>query len=216
MAEEDIFMGTLSRHLAPAGKERDQLDIVLWRDISPPGHCKLASPYLWSTVKLHAGISVADEYPGGLNYPMSDFLPDDILLSDNFKVAGQILVSGKLKAHLLAALPDHPLEFLPVSILNHKGRVVSADYFILHPLGVHDCIDLQRSKVKWNPLKKKVITSCKGLVFKPDSLPPGLKLFRPEYWGFNIMATRAFGDELIAAGFSGLRFIDAAGFDGIE
>lgn len=157
-----------------------------------------------------------DEYPGDVSYQMSDFLPDDILLSDNFYVAGQILVSGELKAYLLTALRNHPLEFLPVSILNHKGRLASNDYFILHALGVHDCIDLERSKVKWNPLKKKIIMNCKGIVFKPDSGPPGLKIFRPQYWGFNVMATRVFADELLAAGFTGLRFIDAVGFNGIS
>jgi hypothetical protein len=170
------------------------LDIVLWRDIAPPGCCKLGSPRLWSAVKLHEGIS----------------------LSDNFKIAGQIILSGKLRAYLVAALPDHALEFLPVSILNHKDRLASDDYFILHPLGPQDCIDLERSKVKWNPLKKQTIMNCKGLVLKPGAIPPGLKLFRPKYWGANVMATRAFADDLVSAGFTGLQFIDATGFDGIS
>jgi hypothetical protein len=192
------------------------MNILLWRDIAPPGYCKLSSPKLWSAVKLHAGESVTAEYPGGLSYPMSDLFPDDILLRDNFTVAGQVLVSGKLRAFIEQALPDHTLEFLQVSILNHKGRVASDDYFILHPLGTIDCIDIDKSKVRWNPLKKKVIDACKGLVFQPEGVPANVKLFRPQYWGFNIMATEEFAEQLGAAGFTGLRFIPAAGFRGIE
>lgn len=192
------------------------MDIVLWKDIAPPGYCKLASPPLWSTVKLHAGVSVVDEYPGGLVYPMSDLFPDDIVLRDNFEVAGQVLVSGKLRSHLVRALRGHSIEFLPVSIFNHKGRLASDDYFIVHPLGVQDCIDLERSKVKWNPLRKKVILNCKGLMLKPDSVPSGVKLFRPMYWGFHVMATRDFADDLVSAGFTGLRFTEVAGFNGIS
>src|SRR5687767_8578816 len=118
------------------------MNIVLWRELATPGYCKLGSPKLWSTVKLHAGESVVADYPGGLSYQMSDLFPDDILLSDNYQVAGQIIVSSKLKAYLQQALPDHALEFLAVSILNHKGRVASDEYFIVHPVGTQDCIDL--------------------------------------------------------------------------
>lgn len=191
------------------------MNILLWRDIAPPGTCQLGSPRLWSVVKLHAGQSVIGEYPGGLSYRMSDLFPDDILLRDNFEVAGQVLVSGKLKGFIEQALPDHEMEFLPISILNHKDRVESDDYFILHPIGTVDCIDIDRSKVRWNPLKKKVIDACKGLVFKPDGVPPGLKLFRPQYWGFNILVSQDFAHQLTEAGFTGLRFIPAVGFKGI-
>jgi hypothetical protein len=191
--------------------------LLVWRDIQLPGYCVLGSPRLWSTRKLHAGESVADEYPGGLVYRMDDLFPDDILLRDNFHVAGQILVSGKLKAHLQARLPGHAIEFPQVSINNHKGRLASDDYYILHPLGLCDCIDLEQSKVQWNPLRKKeLILSCKGLAFKPGSIPPELQLLRPRYWGFNLLTTRAFADELVAAGFTGLHFFDAIGFNGIS
>lgn len=192
------------------------MSILLWRDVAPPGYCRLASPPLWSTVKLHAGLSVKDEYPGEMSYPMSELFPDDILLRDNFKVAGQVIVSGKLKAFIEQALPDHTLEFLQVSVLNHKQHLASDDYFILHPVGTVDCIDIDKSTVKWNPLKKRTLTSCKALVFKPDGVPPNVKLFRPLYWGANIMATQDFADRLEAAGFTGLRFIPATGFTGIE
>lgn len=190
------------------------MDIVLWQDRKRRGYCKLRSPALWSTVKLHAGISVADEYPG-VTYSMHDQYPDDLLLSDNFNVAGQILVSGKLKALLQEKLPDHAIEFLQISILNHKGRVASDDYYILHPLGLCDCIDVERSKGTWNPLQKEQLAGCEALVFKPNSIPSGLKLFRPKYWGAEVMATREFAEEVEAAGFIGLDFVDAEGYNGI-
>ena len=103
------------------------MEFVLWKDVALPGYCKLASPPLWSTVKLHAGLSVVDEYPGGLVYSMSDLFPDDIVLRDNFEVAGQVLISGRLRSHLAEVLQGHSIEFLPVSIFNHKDRLASDD-----------------------------------------------------------------------------------------
>lgn len=196
-----------------ASGEND-MDIVLWLDMKRQGYCKLGSPALWSTVKLHTGVSVVAEYPGVI-YEMDNEFPDDLTLSDNFKVAGQVIVSGNLKAWLQEKLPDHAIEFLKVSILNHKGRLASDDYYILHPLGLCDCIDVDRSQVSWHPIRKEAILDCEGLVLKKDAIPPKLKLFRPRYWGSNIMATRELANELSQAGFSGLRFIDAEGFNGI-
>lgn len=191
------------------------MDIVIWKDKKRSGYCKLASAALWPGARLDKGVSASGDYPG-LTYEMDKNFPDDLELSDNFGVAGQIIVSGKLKARLQDKLPDHDIEFLQIDILNHKGRLASDDYFILHPLGLRECIDLKRSKVKWNPLlKNERIMSCAALVLTENSIPESVKLFRPAYWGTNIMATRELADELTAEGFTGLRFVEAEGFDGI-
>lgn len=90
----------------------------------------------------------------------------------------------------------HAVEFLPVAIEDHTKKIVSRDYFIMHPLGMVDCIDIKKSKGKYNPLKKEMLTSCKSLVLIPDSIPDGIRLFRPKHWGFNVMVTEDFARYL--------------------
>ena len=189
---------------------------LLWRSDVAPGQCTLGSPRVKGVGKMHAGLPVADQHDRKLVYAMSKHFPDDVLLSDNFTVAGQVIVSEALRSYLQTSLADHAIEYLPVTIHDHKGRVASDKYFIVHPLGTVDCIDIDRSKVKWNPLKEKTITSCQGLVFKPDPVPPSVKLFRPSFWGQHLMVTPAFADELIGTGLTGLHFTPAAGFNGIS
>lgn len=192
------------------------MTFFLWRSHVGPGHCTLNSPRVRGVGQMHAGLPFADQYDGKLVYAMSPLFPDDIMLSDNFSVAGQVIVSHALKSHLQTSLGDHAIEYLQVTLHNHKGRVASDNYFIVHPLGTVDCIDLDSSKVKWNPLADKTITSCKGLVFKPGAVPASVKLFRPLYWGQRVMVTQNFADELMGTGLTGLHFTAAEGFNGIS
>jgi hypothetical protein len=99
--------------------------------------------------------------------------------------------------------------------MNHKGRVASTEYSILHSLDVCDCIDLEKSQVKWNPLDKAKILSCNSLILKPEAMPPQLSLFRLKHWGSNIMASEALVKKLQEKGFIGFRFIEPSGFTGI-
>lgn len=191
------------------------MSILIWLSTEAPGHCTLNPPDVPLTRELNTGVSVAAKFPTDLTYRMSDRFPDDYLLSDTFNVACQILVSARLREHLQTALWGHQIEYLPVTILNHKNRVAADDYSLLHSLDVVDCIDIAASKVKWNPLNKKMITSCKALVINEAAIPPEIKLFRPLHWGMRTMTTSDLAAELDAAGFTGLRFISAAGFTGI-
>jgi hypothetical protein len=188
---------------------------MIWMSEEPPGHCTLDPVYIPTTRKLNAGEPVAGEFPTDIQYSMSDRFPDDLLLSDNFKVAGQVVVSGTLKSHLTSILPDHRIEYLPVEILNHKQRVASADYFIVHSLDVVDCIDIDKSKVEWNPLNTTKILSAEGLVIDTVAISSHLRLFRPKHWGENIIVDSELVEELQRARFTGLRFIPVDGFTGI-
>jgi hypothetical protein len=129
--------------------------------------------------KLHLGEPVPPDFGQPIQYRMSDLFPDDIELSDNYVVAGQIVVSSRLREALQVILSGHHIQYLPVSILNHKKRLASADYFVVHSHDVFDCIDVNKSGVQWNPLDKNEIVLCKQLVIKPKVVPADILLFRP-------------------------------------
>jgi hypothetical protein len=168
-----------------------------------------------NVAKLHDGEAVPPDFGQPIQFHMSDLLPDDIALSDNYDVGGQIVVSGKLKAALDAVVTGQEIQYLPASIINHKGRTASDDYFVLHPHDVCDCIDVKKSGVQWNPLNKRKIIGCKSLVLQPAAIPPALSLFRLKHWGSRIVATDAVATSLRGQRLVGLHFIDPAQYTGI-
>jgi hypothetical protein len=188
---------------------------LIWLSDEPTGHCTLDSTWVPNTTELERGISVAASFPKDIVYQMSKRFPKDFILSDNFKVSGQIIVSKLLKEHLMKLLINHKIEWLPVSIASHKNKLVSNDYFILHSLDVVDCIDIDKSVVEWNSLDETILMGCEALVIDEVKIPDELMIFRPLHWGSKTMVTLRLANELEAVGFTGFRFIDYNGYIGI-
>jgi hypothetical protein len=124
------------------------------------------------------------------------------------------VVSGRLKEQIAAADSAGQIEFLPVTILNHKGRVASEDYFFLNPVGSVDCIDIEKSGVEWNDIDDTVISSFEQLVLKEDAVPPGVALFRPLHGTKTILVSRSLADRLETDGLTGLYFVEPDEYQG--
>jgi len=127
--------------------------------------------------RLTQGEPAGDDFPSDARIPMSDeesgiVVPD--VVGNN---RGFLIVSARL-AQAIEPLAL-PVEVLPVSILNHKGRVASKDHFILNPLGSHDCLDLATSEIKY--LEGDVV-EVKKYVFAPSKLKTLPHMFRVKEW----------------------------------
>ncbi len=191
------------------------MDWKIWSADPPEGHCTLGPAFIEAWDEMREGQPVLGKLAGPVEVRMSDDFPDDLVVSDNMETSGYIVVSQRLKAHLEAHIGAARLEFLPTTVLNHKGRVAPGEYFVVHPLDIVDCIDLKASKVKWSPLNKARIASCKGLVLTPEALPADMPVFRPRHWSVLLMVSGALAASLEAAGFTGLYFSSASGYNGI-
>jgi hypothetical protein len=101
-----------------------------------------------------------------------------------------------------------------VQILDHKGRVASADYFLLNPLTTVDCIDTKASGVSWNDINPVLIESCKKLVIKVRAVPEDRHVFRPTHAPFIVLVRSTLAEALGQAEFVGLRFRDPVDFQG--
>lgn len=66
-------------------------------------------------------------------------------------------------------------QFLPLTILNHKRRVASADYFIVNPLGTLDCADLGASDIEFDGSD---VVAVESLVLAEAKLGGAPDLFR--------------------------------------
>jgi len=74
-----------------------------------------------------------------------------------------------------------PIEFLPISIYDHRKRLLTAEHVVVNPIGSCDCVDLERSDVLWGKGKTKKVLSVDDLVIDRKRGAEAPQLFRPEH-----------------------------------
>lgn len=187
---------------------------LIWRNRYEEGYCVVTNPNVDDDYELGEGVARADGWPEDVTAPMSQEYPKDIELADNVFGTELIIISDRTRQALIAeGVTD--VEYLPMSIMNHKKKVASTEYFILNPPTVVDCIDLDASEVKWNAIDKSLISRCKQLVLKESKVPKDAKVFRPKHLPTEILVRADVARKLEAAGLTGLFFIDPAKFRGV-
>lgn len=157
--------------------------------------------------RFDRGNSLKNWVPIGANYPMSPQWPDRrVLYEFQSNTLSLLIVSGRCKTVLEAGAHAN-LEFLPISIINHRGKLASGDYFIVNILGGVDCMDRERSVFKPSHLKPSIIASCSRLVLKNDKIPEDVELFRLSNAPTTYIIKQSLKDRLEAQGVKGAAFI---------
>lgn len=148
----------------------------------------------------------AKNWPADVRFHMDPNFPKQIQLPDWVKCLHDYLVVSKPLKEAIAEEAPADVEYLPISIIDHKGKVASSDYFVLNPFTLQDCIDQQASKIKWNPIDKSKIMSCPKLVIDESRIAPGAKIFRLKHFTGLVVLARDLAESLDAAGFKGADF----------
>jgi hypothetical protein len=153
-------------------------------------------------------MSRADGFPDDALFEMDKQFKKQVALSDHLaNLDYMAVVSARLKEFIEAQKPKH-IEYLKVSIVNHKDRPIEEPYHIVNPLAVIDCIDKQRSEIVWNELDPEAISGLLSLKLLVDRIDPELVLFRPKHLPHRIFARRDFAEAVAAGGFTGLYFME--------
>lgn len=188
---------------------------LIWKSVKKPGVCTLLAPHgLTDPWELERGISRAAGWSPDAYCKMNDRYPKDIALADNMHATGLTVVSRAMKEFLLGA-DVKDVEFLPLTIINHKGKVAAADYSIVNPIGVIDCIDTKASGATWNDLEPDLMLGCDSLMIQAKKVPATATVFRPKYMPTIILVEGDLTKRMAAAGFSGLNFKKPESFTGI-
>jgi hypothetical protein len=188
---------------------------LIWENSYVEGFCVLTGlkgfnqPWL-----LAKGVALANNWPSDATFSMSPDYPTDMKLSDQVFGGSYRVVSIRLKEALSSIDESSNIEFLPVSILNHKGRLASKDYFIMNPLDSIDCINQDESGVIWNKIDTSMISSCEKLVLKEDAIPEGSVMFREKFMRNTILIRRDIADKLLSTEMSGLFFLEPSQYTG--
>jgi len=188
-------------------------DFLVWDSAVVPNACCLAKLInVDEQFQLPKGVSRAATFPPDAAFTMDPDFPDDTGLTDNLVNTDRlVIVSARLKAFLESQrLPK--VEYLPVAILNHEGRPASREYFIVHPIDLSACVDMQRSGVEWSAIDPTSIDTVTSLAIDETSLDPAVTLFRPKPFYDVVLIRRRLADAIDAQGFSGMRWIELSSY----
>lgn len=159
--------------------------------------------------RLKRGVAMAEEWPGDAAFRMDPAYPRDVALADAVDSQtgdGVPVVSPRLREALEALAPPD-VEFLPVTIFDHKGHVASDEYTVVNPVRVVDCIDQEATTtILWNTIDPELIAGAIGLTLDAARLDPDAALFRPRYMPTRVFARPDVAAHLDGGGFTGLLF----------
>jgi len=179
-------------------------EFFIWEDDYEEGYCVIKPPVgIEKAYQLGEGKPRSADWPADARCEMDPDFPKDIQLADSLYGAGLRVASGKLKEFIQREQADH-IEYLPLTIINHKGRIASKDYFILNPIGAVDCIDTQQSNVEWNPIDPELIDECDQLVIEGDQVPADRFVFRPKFLPSLILIRKVLAEKMKAQPFTGI------------
>lgn len=190
---------------------------LVWRPgTMKDGICKLKGlTGVPKSFQIDNGISRLQGWPTEAAAAMDPDFPKDLALADSLYGANFLVISGKAK-QLIEQETTDKIEFLPMKIINHKGRVASQDYLVVNPLDIVDCIDKDASSVEFNPINKDMISGCAQLVLKENVIPKELKIFRTQFWRGRILIRRELARKMEEAGLTCMNFIEPAKYTGLS
>ena len=93
--------------------------------------------------KMRYGLPLPGKWPKAARFDMRPDKPRDTKLADMHSNRSSLVVIGPRILPLVRDLPT--IELLPVAIHDHKGKVASADYHVVHTTHMLDCIDVEAS-----------------------------------------------------------------------
>lgn len=187
------------------------MDHVAWQCTPVKNACRLGAFRGYDrTYELTQGLPLARAWPRDVRAGMDrDFkkataLTDDLMNMDSVKVCSRRLVE------LLEKHGVKHVEYLPLTILDHKGKVASTDHFILNPVGLVDALDRKASEPDYNLIDKELINWVARTVLDPRRLDPERKVFRLAGLRLPVLVERPLAEAMVAAGMVGPYFRELA------
>lgn len=163
--------------------------------------------------RLRSGELLAEEFPENAFFRMDPNYPKNVKLADSLSNNGLALISQRFKDFLEARKLQN-VEYIRVSIINHKGRVAGDDYYIANPYEAQDCLDLDKSEPTYNAIKKSKIMFVEELVIDSARVDPDVELFRVKDFGKPILVRQRLADAIDAESFTSVVWLPTDTYQG--
>lgn len=127
--------------------------------------------------RIPKGRRMDHRYPENVSFRMGDHHSGRIVPDIIFNLCRYWMISEKVKG-ILEESVDTPIEYLPFSLVNHKGRIEEGTFYISNVLEVKDCVDLQQSDFTESKLEPGTFMWLRSLVLDESKLSDDDHLFR--------------------------------------
>lgn len=182
---------------------------VIWDSEAVDGACVLDELRgVEKVIELNKGIPRSAGFPEGAAFTMNPDFPDDMMLVDNLINTDMLIVVSENLQRFVESKNIPCVEYLPVAIIDHKGKPAGTPYFILNPVQPVDCLDLQRSKAQMHAIAKTQVNSVERLVIDESRVDPDRLVFRLKGFYRVTLVHRDLAKELDSEGFVGNRWIE--------
>ena len=161
---------------------------------------------------LKRGEARGEAFPVDATFRMDPDAKRNTLLVDNIpNVEAMLLCSERLKRFIESRQPP-AIEFLPVTVQDHKKKPVPATHFVVLPLDPPDCIDFSASVVTWSTMDPTALRSIDKLVLDESKIPADRLIFKPKGYTLATLVRRDLAAEIDAQGFTGIAWKEVADF----
>jgi hypothetical protein len=157
---------------------------------------------------LRSGISLEKGFPAQAAYRMSSDYPDQIALYDFLPNTQNVLVVSEKVRSLLEAEQVKHVEYLPVGVINHKGRKAKEKYFILNLFPLVDCVDQKKTQFTKNDIDEEIWMNVKNLTVLEQRITADFSLFRVNHIPELMLVSEVLAKKMKAAKLRGFEAIE--------
>ena len=184
------------------------MNYMAWEVVVPRGGCTLSTIRNVDTqqrIDMARGRTgaLAGTFPTDAELHMNPDFPKDVKLFDQISSFDDFLVCSPKLSAFLQTLELPQVEALPVTIVDHEGKVASKDYSIIYPYSVQDCIDREASKLEWNVIDPELISAVFKLVLDQSKIDPAIPVFRPAHFARAVFVREDIAEQISAQGLKG-------------
>lgn len=158
-------------------------------------------------------IKLKDQFPADVVYKMEREVDEWRVLYDTVNNMFRLLMISKPFKTLLEKEDCGDVEYLPIAIMDKRGKIASPDYFVANLLDSVDYIDLDKSIVEYSALDETRIFDIEKLILKEDRIPNGRALFRTSIYPTTYIVSDRLKKKIEKAGLSGMMFIPVDKYD---
>lgn len=153
------------------------------------------------------GVRMGELYAGNQTFRMADEVRGHLIADVINNAFGYLIVSSRLKK-LLEVYATAEIEYLPIRIQNHKGRIASDDCFIVNIIGTVDCVDMERTEGTPDPVNEGWLMSIEELHLDTNRITPSLNLFRINVMPSVIIVRDDLRQRMEEEGINGAEFLE--------
>jgi hypothetical protein len=159
------------------------------------------------------GVSLAANPPANLTMSMYADEPNNTVLPDYVQNMDRLLIASRRLRTFLEGQHISDVEYYPLEIKDHKGKVASTEHFVVHLINPVDCIDVEKSGVRWmgEGLATQRIFRMRSLVLDPMRVPEDRMLFFPRYYNKSPVVRAELAEAMRKENFSNVEIVPITG-----